>query len=203
MLSRLVPVTRSSSRILASKTTRHRVLSVTSKPTKTTLLLRRPSHIPLTPRFHSSTPMAAPTDTQAEAVQSTTGITPESLAQTLREQLEATHVQIEDISGSFLFKLLHRDSLSSPLLSLIVHLLTEHCPYIDRRLRRFLYSPHRLPTIPGQDTAGPRPAREQYAKARDRCHSRLDAAMFDTGAMGEGERAECLRGAWRIGGGKR
>ena len=45
--------------------------------------------------------MAAPTDTAAEAVQNSTGITPDALSQTLRNapELNASHVDIQDISG--------------------------------------------------------------------------------------------------------
>ena len=45
--------------------------------------------------------MAAPTDTQAEEVQNSTGITPETLSETLKAStdLNASHVDIQDISG--------------------------------------------------------------------------------------------------------
>lgn len=44
--------------------------------------------------------MAAPTDTQAEEVQNSTGITPDTLTQTLKSSsLSPTHVDIQDISG--------------------------------------------------------------------------------------------------------
>lgn len=45
--------------------------------------------------------MAAETDVQAEAFQNSTGITPESLTETLKNAstLNATHVDIQDISG--------------------------------------------------------------------------------------------------------
>lgn len=45
--------------------------------------------------------MAAPTDTAAEEVMNTTGITPDSLTQTLKSSspLNPTHVEIQDISG--------------------------------------------------------------------------------------------------------
>ena len=44
-------------------------------------------------------PSAAETDTQAEAVASTSGITTASLQKTLAEKLEAKHVDVEDMSG--------------------------------------------------------------------------------------------------------
>src|SRR5689334_19578083 len=48
-----------------------------------------------------SVPMASETDAQAEEVQSTTGITPDSLSETLKSstELNASHVDIQDISG--------------------------------------------------------------------------------------------------------
>lgn len=47
-----------------------------------------------------SAPSAAETDTQAETVANTSGITAESLQKTLTEKLEAKHVDIEDMSGN-------------------------------------------------------------------------------------------------------
>lgn len=43
---------------------------------------------------------AAETDTQAAAVANTSGITTQSLTATLREKLDASHVDINDISGT-------------------------------------------------------------------------------------------------------
>ena len=45
---------------------------------------------------------AAETDTQAENVANTSGITPDSLKQTLKEKLQANHVDINDMSGESL-----------------------------------------------------------------------------------------------------
>ncbi|KAL2441700.1 hypothetical protein ABEF95_016175 [Exophiala dermatitidis] len=53
---------------------------------------------PSLPR-QSSSPMAAQTDTSAAIAAASSGITPETLAQKLRDTLGATHVQIEDMSG--------------------------------------------------------------------------------------------------------
>ena len=44
-------------------------------------------------------PGAAETDTQAAEVANTSGITTQSLTATLREKLDASHVDINDISG--------------------------------------------------------------------------------------------------------
>jgi len=45
--------------------------------------------------------MAAPTDTAASEVQNSTGITPDTLSETLKtsDTLKASHVDIQDISG--------------------------------------------------------------------------------------------------------
>ena len=55
-----------------------------------------------TPRDYAkmSAPSAAETDTQAEAVANTSGITTESLQKTITEKLEAKHVDIDDMSGT-------------------------------------------------------------------------------------------------------
>ena len=45
---------------------------------------------------------AAETDTEAAAVANTSGITAQSLTATLREKLEASHVDINDISGIYI-----------------------------------------------------------------------------------------------------
>lgn len=60
----------------------------------------RPLIVPL-PRARSfaMSTGAAETDTQAENVASTSGITASSLQQTLKERLDAEHVDIEDMSG--------------------------------------------------------------------------------------------------------
>lgn len=46
-----------------------------------------------------TTPGAAETDTEAAAIANSSGITPQTLSATLREKLEASHVDINDISG--------------------------------------------------------------------------------------------------------
>lgn len=43
--------------------------------------------------------MSARTDAEAESNQASSGVTPQSLADTLRAQLGATHVDIHDMSG--------------------------------------------------------------------------------------------------------
>ncbi|KXT18826.1 hypothetical protein AC579_8203 [Pseudocercospora musae] len=43
--------------------------------------------------------MSARTDLEAEQTQASTGITPETLSATLREKLDAVHVDVSDLSG--------------------------------------------------------------------------------------------------------
>lgn len=44
--------------------------------------------------------MSARTDTEAEQNQMNSGVTPETLESTLREKLDASHVDIADLSGT-------------------------------------------------------------------------------------------------------
>ena len=54
-------------------------------------------------RFYTPTrprpAMAAPTDTQAAAEANTSGVTPDSISAALKQKLDASHVEIEDMSG--------------------------------------------------------------------------------------------------------
>ena len=43
--------------------------------------------------------MSARTDTEASSNQASSGVTPDTLGATLREKLEASHVDIQDLSG--------------------------------------------------------------------------------------------------------
>lgn len=54
------------------------------------------------------TPSAAETDTQAQAVANASGVTTSSLQKTLTEKLNATHVDVEDLSGSSELSISHR-----------------------------------------------------------------------------------------------
>lgn len=54
------------------------------------------------PYANMSAPSAAETDTQAETVANTSGITTESLQKTITEKLEAEHVDIQDMSGEII-----------------------------------------------------------------------------------------------------
>lgn len=44
--------------------------------------------------------MSARTDAEAEQNQATTGVTPDTLGATLKAKLEASHVDIQDLSGA-------------------------------------------------------------------------------------------------------
>ena len=52
------------------------------------------------PRHLATMTGAAETDTQASTIAHSSGITPSSLQKTLTEKLEASHVDIEDMSGT-------------------------------------------------------------------------------------------------------
>ena len=43
--------------------------------------------------------MSAQTDAEAAEVQSSTGVTPDTLSETLKVKLDASHVDIQDLSG--------------------------------------------------------------------------------------------------------
>lgn len=65
-------------------------------------------------------PSAAETDSQAAAVANTSGITPESLSRTLKEKIEAQHVDIEDMSGNQITCSSPRKGLLTLCLQLVV-----------------------------------------------------------------------------------
>jgi hypothetical protein len=66
-----------------------------SKPTSSTITLNSRPFSTTYPRLA----MAAPTDTQADAEANTSGVTAESISATLKTKLDASHVEIEDMSG--------------------------------------------------------------------------------------------------------
>ena len=56
--------------------------------------------------------MSARTDMEADQNQASTGITPDTLGATLKQKLEALHVDIQDLSGrdtSHIFSIHHAD----------------------------------------------------------------------------------------------
>lgn len=102
----------STARRIASKQRPFTALRSISRSSRNSV---RKAYLPSEPLPHSSTsirtftsttpqhgtPMAAETDTQAESIQNTTGITPSSLTEALKSSpaLNASHVDIQDISG--------------------------------------------------------------------------------------------------------
>lgn len=54
--------------------------------------------------------MSARTDVEATQVQHSTGVTPEHLEEILVQQLDATYVQIEDLSGTAITNTMHLSS---------------------------------------------------------------------------------------------
>ena len=77
--------------------------------------------------------MAAPTDTQAAAEANTSGVSPDSISATLRSKLDASHVEIEDMSGKLPLRL-RQDLPSHPVsapTTLLLHKTyspTSSCP---------------------------------------------------------------------------
>jgi hypothetical protein len=67
-----------------------------SKPTSSTITL---NSRPFSTTTHPRLAMAAPTDTQAAAEANASGVTAESISATLKSKLDASHVEIEDMSG--------------------------------------------------------------------------------------------------------
>ena len=65
----------------------------------------------MTSNGSSDTPGAAETDTKAQTIANTSGITPTTLSATLKDKLQAGHVVVEDISGTCTF---HLTSYNSP-----------------------------------------------------------------------------------------
>ncbi len=55
-----------------------------------------------TPLIHilQAVSMSARTDLEAEKTQASTGVTPSTLTTTLKHKLEASHVDIQDLSGT-------------------------------------------------------------------------------------------------------
>jgi hypothetical protein len=109
-------------------------------------------------------------------------ITEASLTATLKEKLEATHVEIEDMSGTS----------QSPLPSFPSNPLSK-LTFI-RRLRPSLLRPHRLAPIHEENHPRPAPPRQQRAEGRDRGHPRLDTEVLYARGVDEAEGAEWRRG---------
>lgn len=124
----------------------------------------------LTPK---STAMSARTDVEASQNQASSGITPDSLKTTLQQKLEATHVDIEDLSGILVKNMLH---------------LTPGWELIDYRwLRSDVRSNHCLTPIRQEDDSSPTPSRQCHSQTGDRYYSRLDTEMLHPGRVGEEE----------------
>jgi len=120
------------------------------------------------------------------------GVTEAGLRTKLADELQATHVEIEDMSGTFLP---HHPSSRPP--SPFPSTSTENHSLIIRWLRPSIFSNHRLPAVREKDLPRPPQAGEYCAQSRDRSDSRLDSEMLHTGAVGEvgrrGKEGECTR----------
>lgn len=135
-----------------------------------------------------NTPGAAETDTEAAAIANSSGITPRTLSATLREKLEASHVDINDISGTYT-----PSPIKKPQSRVGTGVLTfSMCDC--RGLRPSLRSNDRLSPI--REEEYPRsPSSGQFGtQGGDRGHPCLDAEVHD--ARGVGEEASGDRGGW-------
>lgn len=83
--------------------------------------------------------MSARTDTEASSNQASSGITPDTLGATLREKLEASHVDVQDLSGK-----------DMPFAPLGLRVLT----VLFRWLRPDVRSDHSITAIYQEDNAG-------------------------------------------------
>lgn len=119
----------------------------------------------------------AETDSAASAYQASTGVTPSTLRATLVDVLGATHVDVEDMSGSLaLFLLL--PSFPTPIRP-VVSFANAHS-FQRRRLRPDVRRAHRVAAIREEDDAGAAQACERGAEGADQGHPRLDAQVLYT-----------------------
>ena len=64
----------------------------------------------------ADTPKAAETDSQAETIANTTGVTSKALQKTLEDKLAAQHVDIEDMSGTTSLTSLRYNAKNDPII---------------------------------------------------------------------------------------
>lgn len=130
---------------------------------------------------------AAETDTQAAAAANTSGITPASLSATLKEKLEASHVDINDMSGRVF------NSTCSDVGKLTLW---------HRRMRPSLRGHDRVTAVLKEDYARAASLGEFGAQGRDSGHTCLDTQVSDSGRVGEAPgwsgRWKCMRVSYRV-----
>ena len=135
-------------------------------------------------RTYAKMASAAETDTQAEIVANTSGITPDSLKATLKEKLQASHVDINDMSGEapafspFSPPLPARLSPSS-ICCLSTFTFGSHLKISPRWLRTSFRSNDSITAIFRQDILSETSAREFGVEGGDCGNSCLDATVFD------------------------
>ena len=115
--------------------------------------------------------MSARTDLEAEQNQASTGITPETLTATLKQKLDALHVDIQDLSGT-------------GVLTRCLHLVTNSIP---RRVWSDVRGDHSVTTIREEDDTRATSISERYAQRRDSDHSCLESEVLHTGGVGKEE----------------
>lgn len=107
---------------------------------------------------------------QAESGVETSGVMPDAIKEKLVEQLGATHVHIEDLSGILFMTLLRICSFTNV-----------HC----RRLWTNVRSCHSLSSIREENDPRPAPSRQRRPQARDCCHTCVDTEVLYTRGVGE------------------
>ena len=108
------------------------------------------------------------------------GVTEAGLRTKLADVLQATHVEIEDMSGTFLP---HHPSSRPP--SPFPSTSTENHSLIIRWLRPSIFSNHRLPAVREKDLPRPSQASKYCAQNRDCGDPCVDPEVLHARAMGE------------------
>lgn len=142
-----------------------------------------------------------------------TSITEESLKTALTERLKAIHVEVTDMSGTFLrqayiHKEHEKDGLKTKSINQTTHththshthkqthnrtekpkrLTTSRIRSQNRRLRPILHLARRVPRVRGPDEPAAAPRRQRGAARRDRRHPRLERKVPDARGVGAGAR---------------
>lgn len=127
----------------------------------------------------STSKMSARTDAEAAQTAANSGITPEGIKQKLEEGLGATHVEIEDMSGtSSAARLVNvvLGQLSIPLHSMCMRRSAFANDPI-RWMRTDVRGYHRVATVCKEDYTSQASVGQRRAKARDRGYPCMDAQM--------------------------
>lgn len=144
----------------------------------------------------STSNMSARTDAEATQTAANSGITPEGIKQKLEEGLGATHVEIEDMSGT---------SSAARFLNIVLGWLSTSLHFMCMRRSAFANDPirwmrtdvrshHRVAAVCKEDYTSQASVGQRRAKARDRGYPCMDAQMPYARRMGEEEAAGVSKG---------